>query len=206
MVSSFMQLLKNKYEEKLDEQANEYINYAVDGSNRMKSLIIDLLDFLNVNSNKEEYVQTDMNGVIQNAFLEFADEIKDSRTEITINKLPTVKANKSLIEQLVHNLIANAFKYRNPDKPIIQIDSLEKEDQFLFSVKDNGLGIEQAFFEKIFIVFRRLHNDEVKYRGTGIGLALCKKIVELQGGTIWVESEIGKGSTFYFTLPCNYKK
>lgn len=203
MVSSFMELLKNKYGKQLDEQAGEYINYAVNGANRMKSLIIDLQEFLTVNSNKEGNSETDMNEIVQNIILASADEIKSRGTEVIINKLPIVIANKTLIEQLVQNLINNALKYSKPEKPVILIDCDEKDAHFLFSVKDNGIGIEPKYTEKIFVLFQRLHTANESYKGTGVGLAICKKIVERHGGSIWVESKQGKGSTFYFTIAKN---
>ena len=203
MVSSFMELLKKKYEKQLDAQAGDYINHAVDGANRMKSLIIDLQEFLAVNSNKEENSETDMSQVFHNSVLSIADEISKKKAEVIINELPVLFANKTLIELLVLNLISNALKYSSPDKPVIKVECVEKKDSFLFSVKDNGIGIDPKYTEKIFVLFQRLHNANGSYKGTGVGLAICKKIVERHGGNIWVESEQGKGSTFYFTIAKN---
>ena len=195
-----MQLLKKKYEKQLDAQANEYINYAVEGANRIKKLIIDLLEFSKVSSNKEEAVQTDINQVVKGASRSFVKELKETGAEITSSGLPTILANKTLLLQLFQNLIGNALKYRGARKPVIHITCREEKEQYLFSVKDNGIGVDPQYADKIFILFQRLHNDNETYEGTGAGLAICKKIVELHGGSIWVESKQEKGSAFYFTI------
>jgi two-component system CheB/CheR fusion protein len=201
MVSSFMQLLKKKYGKQLDEKAAEYINYAVDGANRMKNLILDLLEYSNFSSNREEFRETDMNVAIQEVYKKHSPEILGSGAKLIIQKLPVIHANTSLVKQLLENLIGNALKYHSTRKPIIKIGCKEEEDHFLFHVSDNGIGIDPRYADKVFILFRRLHNDNDTYEGTGVGLAICKKIVELHRGTIWVASEQGKGSTFYFTIP-----
>ena len=201
LVSSFMQLLKKKYSNQLDEQAREYIDYAVDGANRIKKLILDLLEFSKVSSNREEFTPTDMNMVLQDVARMFSGELKDTGAALTIPELPTIHANTALMLQLFENLVGNAIKYRNGRQPLIQIDCQEKDDEFRFSVSDNGIGIDPEYSDKIFILFQRLHNNNETYDGTGVGLAICKKIVELHQGTIWVVSEKGKGSTFYFTIP-----
>lgn len=200
LVSSFTQLLKKKYEKQLDEQACEYINYAVEGAARMKKLILDLLEYSKFCNNKEGFAQTDMNKVLNEVSQQFVKEMKDADMELIIPDLPVISANTSLMKQLFENLIGNALKYRNGVKPIIKIDCREEEDNFLFSVNDNGIGIERKYWEKIFLLFQRIHNDNSSGEGTGVGLAICKKIVELHRGTIWVISEEGKGSTFYFTI------
>jgi PAS domain S-box-containing protein len=201
LVSSFMQLLKKKYEKQLDEQATEYINYAVDGANHMKKLILDLLEFSKVSSNREEFAPTDMNMVLKDASLLFSGKLKDTGARLIVPELPAINANTALMVQLFEHLIGNALKYRSTRKPLIQIDCKEEDDVFLFSVSDNGIGIDPEYSDKIFILFQRLHNDNETFEGTGVGLAICKKIVELHQGAIWVESEKGKGSTFHFTIP-----
>jgi PAS domain S-box-containing protein len=200
MVSSFTQLLKKKYEKLLDKQAVEYINYAVDGATRMKKLILDLLEYSKFNSNKEEFTATDMNKVVKDVSGIFSNEMKMAGAELIIEELPSIKAKTSLMEQLFENLIGNALKYRSAQRPVIRINCKEEENHFLFSVNDNGIGIDSKYADKIFILFRRLHNDNECYEGTGVGLAICKKIVEMHRGTIWVESGQNKGSTFYFTI------
>lgn len=201
IVSSFTQLLKKKYGKQLDEQAAEYINYAVDGANRMKKLILDLLEYSKFSSNREKFKLTDMNAVLRYVSEKSSIEIADSGAELIIQDLPAIYANTSMINQLLENLIGNALKYRNARKPVLKIGCKEQEDHFLFHVSDNGIGIDLKYADKIFILFRRLHNDNDTYEGTGVGLAICKKIVELHRGKIWVESEQGEGSTFYFTIP-----
>ncbi len=200
MVSSFTQLLKKKYGQQLDEQANEYINYAVDGATRLKRLILDLLEYSKFSSNREEFTHTDMNAVLQDVTTMFSHELEKTDTELFISELPFIYAKTSLMKQLLENLIGNALKYRSTIKPVIKINYKEEENNYLFSVCDNGIGIDPKYSDKIFILFERLHNGNGTYEGTGVGLAICKKIVEMHRGTIWVESEQEKGSTFYFTI------
>ena len=201
LVSSFTQLLKMKYAVQLDEQANEYINYAVEGATRMKKLILDLIQYSKFSSNKERFTPTDMNKVLKNASEPFSNDFKSTGTKLIVPELPVVAANTSLMTQLFENLIGNALKYRNGNNPVIKINCKEEENNFLFSVNDNGIGINPKYWEKIFVLFQRLHSDNGNNEGTGVGLAICKKIVELHCGNIWVKSEEGKGSTFYFTIP-----
>ena len=200
LVSSFTQLLKMKYEKQLDEQAGEYINYAVEGATRMKKLILDLLEYSKFSSTKEGFAPTDMNKVLKDASEQFSDDLQETKGELIVSSLPVITAKTSLMTQLFKNLIGNALKYRNGNKPVIKIGCKEEETNFLFSVNDNGIGIDPKYYEKIFLLFQRLHNINGSDDGTGVGLAICKKIVELHRGSIWVESVEGKGSTFYFTI------
>ena len=200
LVSSFTQLLKKKYEKQLDEQAVEYINYAVEGASRMKHLIQDLLEFTKFSSNKEKFSQTDMNAILKNASAPFSEIIKNTDAKLIIPGLPVITAKTSLMTQLFENLIGNALKYRSSCKPLLRVDCKEEKDHFLFSISDNGMGIDPEYWDKIFMLFKRLHNNRESFEGTGVGLAICKKIVELHHGTIWVKSGQGKGSTFYFTI------
>ncbi len=206
MVNSFTQLLKKKYGKQLDEQANDYINYAVEGASRMKKLILDLLEYSKFSGNSEEFTPTDMHTVLHIVSQAFSKELKEAEAELMIAELPVISANTSLMVQLFKNLIGNALKYRSAVKPEIQITCKEEKDNFLFSVKDNGIGIDPKYADKIFILFRRLHNDNETYEGTGVGLAICKKIIDLHQGNIWVESGQGKGSTFNFTIAKEQKK
>lgn len=200
MVSSFLQLLEKRYRDKLDQKAHEYINYAVDGAERMKRLILDLLEYSRVNSTVIEKEDLDVNEVIKDLRLTYKNLLHETNGTINSEKLPLIKGNKTQILQLLQNLIGNAFKYRSDKPPVIDIFYKEDVNGYKFSIKDNGIGIEPKFFEKIFIIFQRLHKRE-EYSGTGIGLAICKKIVEKHGGRIWVTSAPNEGSTFSFTLP-----
>lgn len=200
MVTSFLQLLEKRYKDKLDQKAHEYIAYAVDGAERMKRLILDLLEYSRVNSSIIEKEDVDVNEVIDDLRLTYQNVLKETNGTITNQQLPLVKGNKVQILQLFQNLIGNAFKYRSDKPPAINVSYKEENNAYRFAVTDNGLGIDPKFFEKIFIIFQRLHNRE-QYSGTGIGLAICKKIIDKHGGKIWVTSTPGEGSTFYFTVP-----
>ncbi|HEV8083878.1 MAG TPA: ATP-binding protein [Chitinophagaceae bacterium] len=202
MVTSFMLLLKNKYAQLLDEKANTYIGFAVDGGKRMQAMITELLELSHTaayNSHKElADLHLLFNAAQQNLF----NLIKESEAEIiTEGKLPKLVVNKTDIIRLFQNLLSNAIKFRKRDThPVITLKVVENKDEWLISLKDNGIGIPADKFEKIFEIFSRVHSKE-EYEGTGIGLASCKKIVEGNGGTIWLESEENIGSTFYFKLP-----
>jgi PAS domain S-box-containing protein len=200
MVSSFLGLLESESSERLDAASKEYIRYAVDGAERMKKLIHALLEYSRLDVVKENAVEVDLNQVIKNvrAFLKFS--IEDSGAMIEAGSLPIVNGLESQLQQVFQNLISNALKYHNHNKPEINIGAKEKGSFWEFHVSDNGIGIDPKYFDKIFIIFQRLH-DKNEYSGTGIGLAICKKIIEKHGGQIWLHSEVGKGSTFYFTLP-----
>lgn len=202
MVSSFLQLLEKKYKTQLDEAAHQYIHYAVDGAERMKTLINDLLKFSRVGTATEAMVPVDCNGVMNTVTKLFEEKINELGATINAPVLPSVMGNKIQIEQLFQNLVGNALKYRGKEPPVVTIGIEEETSEWKFSVKDNGIGIDNKFFDKIFVIFQRLHGKN-EYGGTGIGLAICKKIVERHGGKIWIESELGKGSRFYFTLPKN---
>ena len=199
MVSSFLQLLEKKYKDLLDDTGRQYIHFAVDGAERMKRLILDLLAYSRTGTSKELSAAIDMNEIARDVASTFTFAMKESGGEIIVKELPVITAVKSQMQQLLQNLVSNGIKYRGQDPPRIVISSEENEAYWIFRVTDNGLGIDSRFFEKIFIIFQRLHN-KTEYSGTGIGLAICKKIVERHGGTIHVESEPGKGSTFVFSI------
>lgn len=200
MVSSFLQLLEKKYKVQLDDTAKQYIHFAVDGSERMKVLINDLLKFSRVGTAADEHVKVDCNEVVANLIKVYEQKISETETEINVSSLPVITANKTQVEQLFQNLIGNALKYQGKQKPKITIDCVEEDTKWKFCVRDNGIGIEPKFFEKVFVIFQRLHGKN-EYGGTGIGLAICKKIVERHGGKIWIESQPGNGACFYFTFP-----
>lgn len=200
MVSSFLQLLDKQYTARLDDKAREYINYAVGGAERMKRLILDLLSYSRVATVVEQFQPVNMNAVAKHVVQIFESRFEKEGITLTIHQLPVVKGNASQLQQLLQNLVGNAIKYKSERPPLIVLGCSEEENRYVFFVKDNGIGINSKYFEKIFIVFQRLHSIN-HYSGTGIGLAICKKIVERHHGEIWVESDEGIGSTFFFSLP-----
>lgn len=200
MVTSFLQLLKKKYSGQLDETAEQYINFAVDGGERMKKLIHDLLEYSRVNVNKDDYAEIDLNQLIEYVRELFKESIVATGAELIIHRLPMIYGRKAQFTQLFQNVISNSIKYRGNQPLRIEIGCTEKKSEWEFYIKDNGIGIDPKFNEKIFIIFQRLHNRS-EYAGTGIGLSICKKIVERHGGKMWVESSLGEGSTFRFTIP-----
>ena len=202
MIASYLQLLQRKYEGKLDEKADKYIHFAVDGASRMQSLINDLLDFSRVTTKAKEFEPTNCEGILDNVLSSLEVVIKESGATVSHDPLPEINADSIQIAQVFQNLISNAIKFRSEKPPEIRISARQEADHWLFSVKDNGIGIDPKYSKRIFEVFKRLHKRE-EYPGTGIGLSICKKIVERHGGSIWVDSKPGKGSTFYFTLPIN---
>ncbi|MES2003951.1 MAG: PAS domain S-box protein [Bacteroidota bacterium] len=199
MITSFLQLFKKKYEDQIDETAEQYIHYAVDGADRMKKLILDLLEYSRVGSNKDDMEEIDTNVLVKEVIDVFIGRIDEINATVTADPLPVITANKTQLFQLFQNLVGNALKYHSGEMAHVQISGKEEPNHYEFSVRDNGIGIKPIFFEKIFILFQRLHHRN-EYSGTGIGLAICKKIVEKHNGKIWVESEPGKGSCFYFTI------
>jgi len=199
MVSSFLQLLQKRYGGQLDAKADQYIHYAVDGAERMKALIMDLLEYSRVGTGKEGFGWIDTSIVLREVGDIFREKIIDARALIEIGEMPRVLGDKVQLTQLFQNLLSNALKYHSDQAPVIRIKAEEEANHWQFSISDNGIGIDPQFFDKIFIIFQRLHNKS-DYSGTGIGLAICKKIVERHGGHIWVESAPEKGTTFYFTI------
>lgn len=201
MVSSFLQLLTRRYESQLDETAHKYIHFAVDGAERMKILIEDLLAYSRISNNAEEPKPVALKQVLEQALQLMRVQIEESQAEIIMGELPMVSGHASQLSQLFQNLVGNAIKYHHAERPVrIKIGSQLVGKQWQIFVQDNGIGIEDTFFEKIFIIFQRLHNKS-EYSGTGIGLAICKKIVERHGGKMWVESRPDEGSCFWFALP-----
>jgi PAS domain S-box-containing protein len=200
MVSSFLRLLEKKLEGQLDETNRRYIDFAVDGADRMKQLINALLQYSRVGTNKDAFIVTDLNASMGYLKRVLNSEITKKKANIILQPMPVVMANKTLINELFLNLVNNALKYCKAKEPIVEIGFAENNHQYTFFVKDNGIGISPEYFDKIFIIFKRLHGKD-EYSGTGIGLALCKKIVDIHRGKIWVESELDMGSTFFFTIP-----
>jgi PAS domain S-box-containing protein len=199
-IAGFSELLGEMYEGQLDAEANEYLEFILNATKRMKDLIQDLLQFSRVSTDKGYLVETHIGAVIQKTMENLHTLIEESQAKIYYEMMPVLMINETLIIQVFQNLISNAIKYRSERPVRIDIGARQIGNEWLFSVKDNGIGIEERFYDKIFVIFQRLHTKE-EYSGTGIGLAICKKIVEKYGGKIWVESEIGTGSTFFFTLP-----
>ncbi len=199
-ISAACQLLEKKYHGKLDAKADEFLQYAVDGAKRMQNLIEDLLKYSRLGTKAQNFQSVDLNPLLRQVLEGLQASLQEAGANLTIDQLPTITADRSQIFQLLQNLIANALKFRSEKPPEITIGYREVGDAFEFFVKDNGIGIDSKYFTHIFEVFRRLHNAE-SYSGTGIGLATCKKIVERHEGRIWVNSEMNKGSTFYFSLP-----
>ena len=200
MVASYTQLLSKRYKGKLDSDADEFIAFAVDGANRMQRLIQDLLAYSRVATKGNDLLPTSSEEALQQALKNLRGAIKDTGALVTHDHLPTVLADEMQLTQLFQNLVGNAIKYQRPGIAVVHISTAKNErGEWAFSVKDNGLGIDSQYFEKIFVIFQRLHKRE-EFAGTGIGLAICKKIVERHGGSISVESELGLGSTFHFTL------
>lgn len=200
LITSFLQLLKKKYDSQLDEQASEYINYAVDGSRRIKKLILDLLEYSKFSIDRDGFKVLDAGKLIEDVKHSLCSLLKQHHAIIDVKPLPVIYADPSLLHQLFKNLLTNSIKYRGESTPKISIDCIAQGDNYLFSVSDNGIGIDPGYSEKIFDLFQRLHKNEA-FEGTGVGLAICEKIIRLHRGSIWVESIPGKGSTFYFTIP-----
>ncbi len=202
MVAAYTQLLAEKYKGKLDEQADKYIHYAVDGATRMQTLVQDLLAFSRSGREGTEMSATDCNTVVQQALLNLEAAVRDNAAQVNCGTLPAVHANSGQLRQVFQNLIANAMKFRKPEPPIVQIAARKHGEEWLFSVADNGIGISPDHLNDIFVIFHRLHTRD-EYPGNGIGLAICKRIIERHGGRIWVESEKDRGTTFKFSLPAN---
>jgi PAS domain S-box-containing protein len=199
-IASYLELIQHRYQGQLDAKADTFIAYAVDGATRMQKLINDLLRYSWVGTQEQRFYTTDCHKIVQNVSIDLQAAIDQSNAVITADPLPEVNVDPVQLTQLFQNLISNAIKFRSQELPQIHVSVRDDDGKWLFSVRDNGIGMEPQYLERIFIIFQRLHG-RAQYPGTGIGLAICKKIVERHGGTLWVESQPGRGSTFYFTLP-----
>jgi PAS domain S-box-containing protein len=199
MVTGFLELLKSKYENNLDETARQYIQFSAEGAERMKHLILDLLEYSRVNTSQEQHASANLGEIIKQVLDTYVCKIKLSNAIVKVSPMPLARVNRLQMTQLFQNLIGNALKYNQTAQPEIEIGFEEKCTHWQFFVKDNGIGIDPKFYERIFIIFQRLHTRN-QFSGTGIGLAICKKIVEKHEGKIWVHSTPGQGSTFYFTI------
>lgn len=199
-ISIFVGLLEEKYSEKIDEDTKQYLKFIVNATSKMQNLIKDLLDFSQIGRNIS-FAATDCNNILKEVIANIGATIKVSNAKITSTVLPVVIGNEIELRQLFQNLISNAIKFHKKNSnPEIEITFVEKETEYLFAFKDNGIGLEEQYKDRIFIIFQRLHSS-TEYAGTGIGLATCKKIVALHNGKIWMESKLGHGSIFYFTIP-----
>ncbi len=200
MITNFLQLLEHRYDNKLDEDAHEFIGFAVDGAKRLDNMINDLLEYSRVTKLEINLSQVNMEKVLNDTLRNLTVQIDENNAIITHDPLPTVNGDETLILQLLQNLIGNAIKYHGKEDPIINISAKNEKNRYIFSVEDNGIGIDSEHLNRIFTIFQRLHGMD-EYKGTGIGLAISEKIVQQHNGRIWVESKPGKGSTFYFTIP-----
>lgn len=200
MVSSYMQLLSRRYKGKLDADADEFISFAVDGATRMQGLINALLSYSRVDTQGKAFEPTDCEKVLDGTLASLKNAIEDSGAQVSRSALPTVKADAVQLGQVFQNLIANAIKFHNHSAPVVRISAEQKGAAWVFTFADNGIGFDPQHAERVFVMFQRLHGRE-EYPGTGIGLAVCKKIIERHGGRIWVDSKPGEGASFHFTLP-----
>ena len=199
-ISGFVKLIEKRYKGKLDETANEFIKHTCDGVEGMRLLIKDLLVYSQVDTKERIFEPINCSVVLEKAIHSLRSAIEESGADVTYDPLPTVMADASQMSRLFQNLIGNAIKFHDEKPPRVHVSADREGDVWVFSVRDNGIGIDAKQRERIFVIFQRLHARE-EFPGTGIGLAICKRIVERHGGRIWVESEIGNGSTFYFTIP-----
>ena len=200
MVVSYLTLLEKRYGKELDQEAQEFIQYAVDGGWRMRQLIDDLLEYSRVETKGKELELVDMNEAVESTLKVLSVLIEENKAEIIVDNLPTVFADKMQVVRVFQNLIENALKFRGKEPPKIYVSAVQRARDWTFEIKDNGIGFDMQYASKIFLMFQRLHT-RAEYPGTGIGLAIVKKIIERHGGTIWTESEEGKGTSFFFTIP-----
>ena len=199
-IQGFCELLQRRYQGKLDKEADEFIDYIVKSVRHMQALVSDLLNFSRAGTQQLKLESTDFNDVVQHARENLDTVIQDSGGQVTFDPLPTISADRTQMVQLLQNLISNGIKYHGDAAPRVHLSAKVQKRQVRFSVRDNGIGIEPAYTEEIFKIFTRLHGES-EYPGTGIGLATCEKIVDRHGGKLWVESQPGQGSVFYFTIP-----
>ncbi len=191
-------LLEQNYRDKIDPEAMEYIHHAMDSGKRMSDLITDLLDYSSIDITSDKFAPVDMNEVVTKALKDLEVPIRENEAQIYVDKLPTIMANETQMVRVMWNLVDNAIKYRGKEFTKIHITCEMNSKEYVFSVKDNGMGLNMEYADRIFYMFQRLHEE---YPGTGVGLAICKKIIERHGGRIWVDSIEGEGSTFFFTIP-----
>ena len=192
--------MEKHYTAQLDERAIRWLQFVVNGAQRMQTLVRDLLTYARIDNKAESWITVDSHAVCRLAIDNLSQLVAESGAQVTVGKLPNVWADGTQLEALFQNLIGNAVKFRGDRPPRVEITAKQVESNWLFAVRDNGIGIKPEFHERVFEIFKRLQSQD-RFPGTGIGLAICKRIVERYGGRIWVESQFGQGSTFYFTLP-----
>ncbi len=201
MITSYLQLIERRYTDRLDADANDFIRFAVDGAKRLQSLIIGLLEYSRIGTHGKPFEKIEMKNVVARVLTDLKIQIAETGTVVTSGEMPAVTADRIQMSRLFQNLIQNSIKFRRAGtNPVIDISSEKKDNEYTFRVRDNGIGIEKQYFDRIFTIFQRLHSQD-EYPGTGIGLSLSKRIVERHGGRIWIESDYGEGTSFYFTLP-----
>ncbi|RQG92293.1 sensor histidine kinase [Natrarchaeobius chitinivorans] len=200
MISSYLQLLESRYADELDEEAREFIDFAVSGSDRMREMVDGLLAYSRIDMDESDFEPVDCDAVIDDVLASLQVRIEETDATISVDELPTVVGDPQQLEQLLSNLVSNAVKYSGDEPPRVEIAADRQGDRCVFSVSDDGIGIDSEYVDQIFEIFNRLHSND-EFPGTGLGLSLCRKIVDNHGGDIWVDSEPGDGATFYFTLP-----
>jgi light-regulated signal transduction histidine kinase (bacteriophytochrome) len=199
-ISSFLQLIEKRNRDLLDAESREFMSFVVSGADRLQTMINNLLEYSRLDSRGTPFVEVESADILRKVIDDFGSEIERAGAVITFDGLPTVTADSNQLFRLFQNLVSNALKFRGPEPPRIHVSSRREEGSWVFSVRDNGIGIDPKYKDRIFVIFQRLHTMDT-YAGTGIGLSICKRIVERHGGRIWVESEPGNGSTFFFTIP-----
>jgi two-component system, chemotaxis family, sensor kinase Cph1 len=200
MIALYLQLLEQRYQDLLDQDAREFIGFAVDGAARMKTMIGDILAYSRVKTDERNFVSFSSEDTLKTALENMQVKIAESQANVRYENLPHITGNENQFVQLFQNLVSNAIKFRSEQPPEIHVSASRHNHEWLFAVRDNGIGIEEQYLERIFVMFKRLHTKE-KYPGTGIGLAVCRKVIEHHRGRIWAESKLGEGTTFYFTVP-----
>jgi len=201
MVTVFSQMLKEKYGGQLDSQADELIQYSIEGATRMQALVRDLVTYTHTaNISDESPRPAEVSELVRRAVGNLCEVVEANHASVEFGALPRLLTHAGPVQQVFENLISNAIKYHGPEPPVVSISAVPRQHDWLFSVRDNGIGIDPEYTQQIFGLFKRLHTGS-EYPGTGLGLAICKRIVERLKGTIWVESAPGKGATFFFTLP-----
>lgn len=200
MISGYAQLLARRYHDKLDKDAEEFIHFITDGVERMQRLIHDLLAYSRAGRSPQSSQSVELSECVRDSLANLRKTVEENQARVEIDSLPRLTGQRSQFVQLFQNLIGNAVKYHGDQPPTVRVTAERREQDWLFGVRDNGIGIDPQYQQQVFELFHRLHGRK-EYSGTGIGLAICKKIVESHGGTIWVDSQPGQGATFWFTLP-----